>query len=247
MFRGVTGVKLLELSSNLIETVEPDTFSELLDITIISLLNNRIKFLHSNTFKNNALLQQIKIAFNPILLPDYSFANLSKFKVVKMDSCGLQSIPHHIFTGSVNLSEIQLSNNSLTTIPKTLFDGLDSLMKLDLSQNRLTSIPDEAFYNLRKLKELHLEKNELTVLGADMFLGLENLQKLILSRNKIARIEMMSFRDLLELRHFHLPHNRCVMVSDRITGVTALGFCVKIDEVLCTIIKSRSYPKIILT
>ncbi|XP_060524026.1 protein toll-like [Cylas formicarius] len=243
MFRGLTGVKLLELSSNLIETVEPDTFSELLDITILSLLNNRIKFLHSNTFKNNALLQQIKIAFNPIFLPDYIFANLSKLKVVRMDSCGLQSIPDHTFTGSVNLSEIQLSNNSLTTIPKTLFDGLDSLMKLDLSQNRLTSIPDEAFYNLRKLKELHLEKNELTVLGADVFLGLENLQKLILSRNKIARIETTSFRDLLELRHLDLSHNRWDMVPDRITGVTALGFCVKIEEVLLHHNKVETIPE----
>jgi Leucine-rich repeat (LRR) protein len=82
LFNPLTNIKLLDLSFNLIEFIQTNTFSDLLKLEVLDLSNNKIYLLEENSFSGLVNLRDLHINGND---PDLKIENSSfiQFETIK--------------------------------------------------------------------------------------------------------------------------------------------------------------------
>uniref|UniRef100_A0A7E4UNE6 Leucine-rich repeat domain-containing protein n=1 Tax=Panagrellus redivivus TaxID=6233 RepID=A0A7E4UNE6_PANRE len=191
-FDGVTEtLEYLDLSSNLLSAVEPNSISQL----------NALKTLiiGEHNYANETLLQQIG-----------SLQNLEKLDMTRMDGVDdLDKLGFERNGGGKNLKEWTLTGCSLKAINDTPFEGLGNLEELDIRVNLIENIEPGTFEPLRNLRKLSLAGNFLreSMFDSNVFEGLESLEFLDLGWNEIKVLHAGVFDSLgktlnsLSLRH----------------------------------------------
>lgn len=110
-FAGVNQIDTLDLSSNKIEKIAPDTFNTATLITVY-LSNNNLTELDNMTFAGQRYLKTIYLSNNKLsTIETGSFANFFSLQYVYLDGNQLTQLDSSIFTGSNNLQGIYLTGN----------------------------------------------------------------------------------------------------------------------------------------
>lgn len=184
-------IKVLKLDSNMIDSVSINSLAELYSL---DLSKNLLKSIDADTFKGLFKLKDIDLSNNLI-----ENLNEDTFKGLTLDGLNLSgnqivSIEDFAFRGLIVVENfyLNLANNSLTELGENTLAGIEfryvfyELFKLDISNNTLDKIDPNAFTQLgSNLTFLDLTNNEIEELDLTSFLMLTNLQGIGLSGNDI--------------------------------------------------------------
>ena len=180
----------LKLSNNYLRGLEKTTFSlgASKNLRHIDLSNNQLNGLHRNVFKGPANLRHL----DTLILANNTFTQL----------------PDTLFDEVTALKELDLSGNFLTSITSRLLNRLHDIQRLDLSQNEIENIHAQAFSGLKRLKYLRLDSNRLSKIPKGLLRSCaEAIQTLVLSDNAITRLSSQLFANLAILSHLGLDKN----------------------------------------
>ncbi|RNA05913.1 insulin-like growth factor-binding complex acid labile subunit, partial [Brachionus plicatilis] len=128
IFLGLKELREIDLSYNLIEFIEPETFNHLKNLV------NDLSKINRDTFKGLNSLEKLFIQSNY-----------------------LNFIDKHAFDHVPNLNMLDLWGNKLEIIDDSTFNRLTSLEYLNISWNKLEKLNDRCLLGLENLKELNLK------------------------------------------------------------------------------------------
>ena len=142
-----------DFNGTLTREVLHDWFSNLNELTRITLLSRQIQTIDVNAFDGLTNLTYLNLAGNEITLLNSSLT----------------------FKSLINLKELYFESNKLTRVSKNDFFGLTNLTMLGLSQNRISNIENGSFNGLISLDRLYLSSNEIASIEQGVFSNLTNL------------------------------------------------------------------------
>ncbi|XP_060518486.1 leucine-rich repeat protein SHOC-2-like [Cylas formicarius] len=154
------GVKILNLSDNQIQTVKPDAFNRMTNLTTLVLDRNEL-VTYDLELSQCDRLSTISLRYNYIEeLPRSSFKNLKdNAATVKLSFNKIGSV-HDLAFDIKEFCEVHLDHNELTNA--RLLIKLIKADKVDLSENHIECLPKEFMENgLSKIKVLNLTNNPL--------------------------------------------------------------------------------------
>ncbi|XP_044143571.1 transforming growth factor beta activator LRRC32 isoform X1 [Bufo gargarizans] len=181
-------IEILDLSSNKIRYIQPDTFEEMVNLKEINLSDNYLDRFVS--------YRSLGIG----LLPNVQKLDLSRNSLyTDMITYFLENAPH--------LRYLSLSENSITMISPEMFSGTPSLEELDLHNNIIMDIEEGSFEHLLHLKKINLAMNSITCISQ---FNLRQLQSLILSKNSLQSFYTSESDEEYNLRYVDLSDNKLV-------------------------------------
>ncbi|CAH1405408.1 unnamed protein product, partial [Nezara viridula] len=184
-FQGFNKLKHLDLSGNLLLSIETSSFTGLEEnLESLSLRGNRLS------------------AFSTKPLP------LPKLVTLDVSHNHITEVARTAFLMMTSLLALNVSQNSLTTIPSSTFHSLGKLEVLDLSYNNIKVLSPELLMKLPALRWASFSHNVLQELTESAFQNLRNLTVLDLSRNHITNIRPGCFSALLSLKRLDLSGNK---------------------------------------
>nr|AOS00680.1 Toll-like receptor 8 [Paralichthys olivaceus] len=226
---GITrNVTELNLSENVIANISSQAFSNLLNLTSLSLNwanKNRGLLISENIFKNLTKLNHLGLTGNALkkipsnLPPSIEILELNNNKL-QLDNMNL--------SGLTNVTKLWLTKNCYSwnpcrrnfTIMNNTFAVMTKLQSLGLSFNNLTHVPHGLPLSLM---ELELSSNKIQYISDNDFIGLHNLKSLkiqgncprcqnapypcVACQNLSLGIHPYAFHTLTELETLHLGGN----------------------------------------
>ncbi|KAG8231119.1 hypothetical protein J437_LFUL010445 [Ladona fulva] len=184
----------IDLSHNELKEVEPESFVNCANMTLLDLSHNRLERLRRDA------MDEISYAGELIL----SFNKLSDFA----------SLPIANMTG---LRLLNVSDNSLGAVPRNSFPtkglGLPELNTIDMSRNNISNIANGVFVPLLGLRNLLLSENSLEELGGSVFGAMPSMLHLSLANNKLATIGRSAFTRCASLRNLNLSNNSLTSIT----------------------------------
>lgn len=134
----LTTLTRLDLQNSQLETIDGKVFETCSNLTALSLRDNRLALIDSNTFNQLLKLTDLDLANNQI-----------------------ETIDVQLFERCSYLTGLDLSSNKLTRIDGNTFKILNQLTKVDLSCNKLEAIDEKLFEACLKLEEIYLHDNQI--------------------------------------------------------------------------------------
>ncbi|KAK3596208.1 hypothetical protein CHS0354_016151 [Potamilus streckersoni] len=202
-FRLFSNVKILDLSSNLIQgkTLRAKAFWNMLGIEVLNLECNPLRYIERDTF---------------------TFTEMESLGYLDLSHCEIEEME----TSAINLPKLvhlDLSWNKLRTVEKSL-EMMVNLKTLDLSHNLFTDISD--FPLLPRLDMLNLDSNNIQHIDirTSVYQNVDNLQVLSLRNNnlKLLRHDAIPW-DLDTLLRVDL-HNNPIMCDCGLKWITTNPF-----------------------
>lgn len=180
----------MDLSSNLISSIEEDSFMHLIKLTTLDLSNNKLNWLSENLFQNLYQLEKLYLQFNNLKL--FNLKYLSKLFILDLSNNKLAGLQHQFGDLYEDLNILRLSNNNLTTAKflsifpsiqfiylnnnylNEIYSDISTVTKMDYSnQNgKLEIIPNYLFKKLKTsqvLLTLNLSLNSNLKFGNKSF------------------------------------------------------------------------------
>ncbi|CUI15958.1 hypothetical protein PNK_0321 [Candidatus Protochlamydia naegleriophila] len=167
----------------------PDAFCELINLTDLNLLGNRLEALPED-FGNVSKLKKLDLTSNRFRFLPNSICELSELKNLHLGYNRLHSLPQN-FGNLSKLEVLDLFNNHFLSFPNSVCELLE-LKTLNLGYNRLESL-SEKIGELSKLEELNLCFNRIQSLPASIGY-LSNLRRLDLRNNYLESVPESLFR-----------------------------------------------------
>ncbi|XP_068602384.1 toll-like receptor 8 [Brachionichthys hirsutus] len=228
--RGITSnATELNLSYNFIGNISVSSFSNLLNLTRLSLnCANKCRpiIIKTNAFKKLVNLQKLRLSGNQL---DQIPSNLpSSVEILELNSNKITWLDNRSFAGLSSMTHLWLTKNCYSGHPcrrsVTIVDGTFMVMKklqeLDLSFNNLTHVPKGL---PQSLLVLQLACNQIEYINEDDLLGLKNLKILKIQgncprcgnapypcvpcQNISLRIHSQAFQSLTELEVLNMGGN----------------------------------------
>ena len=229
-------LKDIRLSYNHIMSIDPHTFSNLVNLQSIVLSGNQIRTLKPNAFKSLPGKLSVMISDNKLTtISPRTFNDIATLVRLDLQSNLLQEFSLSAFHNVtapylplyLNLSRneistllaaetmrpvcihtIDVSHNQIPVVPKEFFQEIHtSIRRIYLGYNRISKLDETAFGNLPPMQALSLQHNSIVSLRKRAFVGLPGLQILDLSHNHIEQIHMEQFKSLPHLRIVDLSYN----------------------------------------
>ena len=163
-------LELLDLSGNLLTTVNAETFATVSRIETLLLSKNSITFVEQMAF---AKTQVVNLDLSENLLQGVRpnvFAMLPQIRNLVLSKNKLAFIDRGAFENDVELRYLDLAHNDLETIPSGVFSSVPSLKTLLLSNNMIKAIESEPFTGLH-IDFLSLSDNPLKTLDGVVFMN----------------------------------------------------------------------------
>ncbi|XP_064600165.1 protein toll-like [Liolophura sinensis] len=152
--------RVLDLTSNKLETLETDWFSHELDM--LNLGENRISQIPVGIFGSLHNLQSLDLHGNHIEgLNSSTFAGLSSLKYLYLYDNSIAFIEEEAFQGLVSLRILDVSRNKLSAKQSSYLTGLINLRMLILSENSITTFVEDFFLSVPLLSIVNLSSNPL--------------------------------------------------------------------------------------
>ncbi|KAL3874289.1 hypothetical protein ACJMK2_037328 [Sinanodonta woodiana] len=225
-FRDLRSLKDLDLSHNLIDSIDNDTFAGITDTLLF--LNLAVNRLGYNTNKKESLhflssqhwtdLEQLSLAYNKLdTIPDGPFRNMPKLAYLALKSCQLSFISNGLLQGLQNLHTLDVSENRITQISSNAFVHTPQLKKLRLDRQHKESIkdlvlnfPPTAVEPIRaSLTHLNVEHNRVNVSQIwEIIELLTNLEELKLQNTNLVAVPDFVFRYHTQLQILDLSENQ---------------------------------------
>ena len=196
-FDGLDQLRRLDLSYNLLKTVNRAMFAPLSHLEALSLRGNQIEAINDDNFDYLSQLRSISMQSNQLKTVSRAmFAPMSHLETLIISGNQIETIADDTFEGVIQLKLLYLGNNRLKTVTRAMFAPLSHLEKLSLDTNHLDTIPDDTFDGLTQLKVLYLSSNNLTTVSHTMFSHLSRLELLHLANNPLETIPDDAFLGL---------------------------------------------------
>ncbi|KAI0981571.1 hypothetical protein GJ496_006945 [Pomphorhynchus laevis] len=187
-------VNTLNMSNNLIHSLDEDVFEEMNLLQVLDLSLNKIKTLPDNLlqpvitslwhfyFQNNPLK---KVQLNFIITYYMNAITLRNLKIKSRDLKSLQLVHY------TELTIMDLSHNRIIIIDNPYFEMLEKLTTLDLSYNLVDTLSPDFVQDNTRLRSLNLSRNRLRSLESS--LDIANLMIIDLSYNKLNMLNSFTF------------------------------------------------------
>ncbi|XP_067829309.1 volume-regulated anion channel subunit LRRC8C-like [Heptranchias perlo] len=181
-----------------------DSLCELHSLTVLS-LKSKLTKIPPNLVDVSSHLLKLTIHNNCTkLITLNSLKKLTQLQELELLNCGLERIPHSVFS-LLNLEELNLQENNLQSIEEILsLQHCRKLKCLKLWYNHIAYIP-EHIKKLSSLECLYLNNNKIELIPPQLFLC-NKLRHLDLSHNHICSIPP-EIGVLQNLQHFSISNN----------------------------------------
>lgn len=239
-FEGLTNssVTTLDLSKNRIFALQQGVFSQLKEVAIIDVSQNRVNQIHRNAFQGlQGHLEVLNLSRNLLgEIYSYTFASLTNLQVLDLSYNHIGALGYGSFGGLPNLKALHLTGNSLRELgfPASL-PRLDYLL---LNDNKLMPSSVGSLTRFaRNIMHLSIQDNRLTNLGdVYTFLAqLKRLQQLFYGGNTIRWCTLSGRVSAVGLNHFQTldlhssslqsiwSQGRCLNLFDNLGHVIGLN------------------------
>nr|CAD7392668.1 unnamed protein product [Timema cristinae] len=225
---GITRLRQLQnlhLQHNELAEIHADALLGLTSLRVLNLSSNRLETLPEGLFSSSKELREIYLQNNSLYeLARGLFRRLEQLLVLDLADNQLSSshVDDGTFVGLIRLIVLNLSHNALTRIDARTFKDLFFLQILDLRNNSIGYIEDNAFLALYNLHTLNLADNRLHHIGSLLFNGLFVLSKLTLNNNLIVSIDSQAFRNCSDLKDLDLSSNGLQEVPEALKELSFL-------------------------
>ncbi|XP_067648049.1 leucine-rich repeat-containing protein 15-like [Eurosta solidaginis] len=214
-FRGLTLLKVLDLSYNMLNFIPEHIFKDLDGLVQLRLQNNQIENLEKTTFWKLRNLNLIDVSKNMIAeLPTDIFSHVQRLTVINLSYNKIKYFTTGLLREQSMLEELDLSRNEISELQSGSLFNLKSLKVLDFSYNLIAKIPDDLFADLKSLRTLILHNNRISLVSRTLFRNLTQLITLDLSTNWISEMGEHSFSGLSNLRELLLGQNHLSDLPD---------------------------------
>lgn len=228
----------LDLSENLIATLEPNAFASLQSLRILRLRANQLKLVPMGAFARLGNLTTLDLSENKIvILLDYTFQDLRSLRNLEVGDNDLVYISHKAFMGLLALEDLTIARCNLTSISGQTLSYLRNLITLRLRQLSITALEDQNFRKLSALRGLEIDgwpyleyisplsfqglnlswlsitNTNITSVPSASFRNMVHLTVLNLSYNPIQTLEPWAFRELLRLKELHMVNTGLATVE----------------------------------
>ena len=187
-------VTWLDLSGNVISSLDSDVFHVFTKVQKLDLSFNRLSTINATYFNTKSFnsLQNLDLSHNHISnIADQAFKNMPNLQVLNISHNSLSSLDGAIVSGLLDIQLLDLSHNVISMISSDAFLHTDQLEVLDLSSNSISDIPKALFNNINSLTVLNLGNNKLERFhDAAMFSESSTLLDLDLSYNDLSNISI---------------------------------------------------------
>ena len=178
----------LDLSSNLIQTINEGDLSGLAELGSLNLEHNDLADVDDNSFRDLTALQKLDLSNNE-----------------------LETLTRETFIGLENMLTMDLSMNEIKNI-EGIFANLTQLTRIDLRGNKITEITENSFRNLVNLRYLLLGENLIARIAPNSFRDLKTLTYFVVNKNPLAEFNavgfperFLSYADISECKLTSLP------------------------------------------
>ena len=199
-FVGQEGVlKNLNLQDNLLDEVPIKALNILTKLNLLDLSKNKINSIASDSFTGLLKLSTLKLMDNNVTLSRYAFRGLENtLKNLNLKGTKQKRVPEAV-RGLKTLAFLDLSQNGIRELPgvggSRTFDGLESLSALNLERNLIQTLGETAFSGIRKsLSSLSLLNNLLSEFPVGAIHSLKELRVLDIGFNLLTSLPETAFR-----------------------------------------------------
>ncbi|KAJ8958595.1 hypothetical protein NQ318_016316 [Aromia moschata] len=218
----MTGLKVLNVSHNLITTIPRNTFPKLYELHTIDLSYNNLTDIYNSVFQVLFSLRTLDLSYNSLeSVKPSTFGALPTLLKLDMSYNNLESVARSGFTRLASTRELILRGNKI----KSLFQLPISVSHLDLSYNSLEELPPKLWPSMNSLLSLDLSHNMLgDSLGDGSFSGLLTLQRLNLNYNGIQNPPWPALNQLTSLQYVYMEGNNLTKLSRNAFGKLPVVF-----------------------
>jgi len=201
-------VETLDLSNNILTTINPASFPSGKRLEILNLSSNQIELLESNCFDDLTRLLELRLNRNKLSsFPKTVFKRMSSLRVLELNKNKLVEIPGLTFHGLGNVKSLKLRKNNIKFLMDGAFFGLNSMEQLYLDRNQVRTVSKGWLYGVNKLKQLSLAYNKVDYIEEDGWEFCRELWQLDLRGNALKIVEREILRKLPSLTHLDLGEN----------------------------------------
>ena len=195
----------LDLSANMLESIEPSFLAALPSLQVLKLSENKLTRLQMppNLFQ----LTDLNMAGNQVVkIEADSLLGLDSLTHLNLQDNLLQNIHSATFRNASSILVLDLSNNQLMEVPESL-KYLSNLQTLDIGKNFISDISDSPLAVMEGLWRLQLPGNQIRNISHSVFSNLRTLQIVDMSANQIENIDRGAFDQNKLLRAIRLDGN----------------------------------------
>lgn len=216
------GLRLLDMSHNVIETIELDTFDRLVALETLVLDYNRLTYVLDSWFKKTKKLAYIGLTHNLInSIHDNAFGGLTALVQLRLSANQLSKID----VKNIEAENVDIDNNSIKSL---IVNRQAKVLRLDAQSNLINKVRCDqsppkligliltnnsladfgCITKMRRLEMLYLGFNRLRTITRTDLAQLINLMTLSLENNQIEFLEPGLFDHQLGIRTVILSNNR---------------------------------------
>ncbi len=223
LIAGLESLQEIDLSGNVLKTLDEFDFGRLPRLRILRLNDNEIEIISETAFHNSTQLQILDLSDNNLeKIGERTFQGLNRIEKLNLSNNSLSELPDNIFdrTKVRMLEHVNLSWNKFFAPP---FNCLQKqyffLISVDLSYNKIRDIPgdDTVMVNI---KELDLSYNPLSQESIRNIIGEpKTARKLNLAGTGVTNVGRM---ETPFIQYLNLSRNSIPELSDKIFERTTL-------------------------
>ncbi|XP_026818233.1 insulin-like growth factor-binding protein complex acid labile subunit [Rhopalosiphum maidis] len=212
-FAGLRYLVDINLSSNLINHIDPQAFVDSAGLITLELQGNPLKQVEGPFLNSKSLLYLYLANSHLTKLSPQFFANIRGLNKLDISGNPLHIIEPGIFDPLISLKHLILNNCNLTHISSVAFSSLGDLTILELAGNSLKSHVDWTLIlgNLGRLEHLDLRQSSVSNLPDNVFFKNKWLRSLVLAENELSYLDVATTLghnlvnlDFLDLSYCHI-------------------------------------------
>lgn len=206
-FRELSIRRYLRLGQNNISSIAPGAFSDLSDLDALELYGNALDHLDASFFKGLGRLGELRIHDNQITsIEPGDFDEVPNLHELRLGGNAITSIDPGDLRNLPRLSFLDLADNAIGDIQPESFAGL-GLFRLWLQGNQIASVEPGDFAHVGSLHFLDLGRNAISSIESGDFEGLPDLVRLKIEGNKLTSIEPSDFDHIRNIQYLILDDN----------------------------------------
>jgi len=210
-FKGLNKMIKLNLERNNLETIQENSFDDMVNLRYLYMDENKITQLPSNVFQKLHNLDTLYLKTNQLTnLNADLFKNNKKIALLHISENKLQTLPSGIFQGFTLMRQIWLRSNEIVDLPSNIFDSCESLVDIDLSRNKIKNVDINLLAKLNALREISFSFNPLEFIDLAIFDKNENLVEFFFNNVVTKDIRNIEKVDLMTKIKTIGLHDTCV-------------------------------------
>ena len=158
-------IRILDLSSNIIDTIHPEAFVGFSELETIDLSHNRLSTISPQVLSPLVDLRTLRMRYNRFrYVNDKTFAGITSLTHLDMAGNDLTRVPSNALHPLTRLKVLNLRNNKIKKVHAYAFDGLP-LEVLDLGDNKAPMTLDTRAFCGQEPRVSHEEQNVMEWAG----------------------------------------------------------------------------------